>query len=373
MLSRTKQLYVVTPAVYAAVIMGGGYGTGREVVEYFSRFGAGPGLLAIASSALAFFLILFSSFEVVRRTSQHDYRSFFKVILGRFWWLYEVLYPLLFVLVIGVISASVVEISEDRLSLPPAVSLSSLLAAVLIMTLIGKRFIEGFLTAWTGFMYCVFAVFLWMMWPDTLDLSLQSNVSGSLIDWLGSGLLYAGYNAAIFPVLLYAVRGLQTVQQSARVAALTAAAICLPAVLFHLSYQRDSGDVLLASLPNYFMVTNYGSDALVLFFSVALVGTLVETALGLVQGIIERLEQAKDQALSPQIKSIIVFVLLSSGALAGKIGVVSLIAKGYGALSIALILVYVVPVTYWVINAAFSRPDSDSKSEFESKKEKTPR
>jgi uncharacterized membrane protein YkvI len=267
MLSRTKQLYVVTPAVYAAVIMGGGYGTGREVVEYFSRFGAGPGLLAIASSALAFFLILFSSFEVVRRTNQHDYRSFFKVILGRFWWLYEVLYPLLFILVIGVISASVVEISQDRLSLPPAMSLSSLLAAVLIMTLIGKRFIEGFLTAWTGFMYCVFAVFLWVMWPDTLDLSLQSSVSSSVIDWLGSGLLYAGYNAAIFPVLLYAVRGLQTVQQSAKVAALTSAAICLPAVLFHLSYQRDTGDVLLASLPNYYMVTNYGGDALVLFLA----------------------------------------------------------------------------------------------------------
>ncbi len=365
MLSRTKQLYVVTPAVYAAVIMGGGYGTGREVVEYFSRFGAGPGLLAIASSALAFFLILFSSFEVVRRTNQHDYRSFFKVILGRFWWLYEVLYPLLFILVIGVISASVVEISQDRLSLPPAMSLSSLLAAVLIMTLIGKRFIEGFLTAWTGFMYCVFAVFLWVMWPDTLDLSLQSSVSSSVIDWLGSGLLYAGYNAAIFPVLLYAVRGLQTVQQSAKVAALTSAAICLPAVLFHLSYQRDTGDVLLASLPNYYMVTSYGGDALVLFFSVALVGTLIETALGLVQGIIERLEQARDQALSPQVKSLIVFVLLSSGALAGKIGVVSLIAKGYGALSIALILVYVVPVTFWVIRAAFSGSGSGSETKRE--------
>lgn len=365
MRSRTKQLYVVTPAVYAAVIMGGGYGTGREVVEYFSRFGAGPGLLAIASSALAFFLILFSSFEVVRRTNQHDYRSFFKVILGRFWWLYEVLYPLLFILVIGVISASVVEISQDRLSLPPAMSLSSLLAAVLIMTLIGKRFIEGFLTAWTGFMYCVFAVFLWVMWPDTLDLSLQSSVSSSVIDWLGSGLLYAGYNAAIFPVLLYAVRGLQTVQQSAKVAALTSAAICLPAVLFHLSYQRNTGDVLLASLPNYYMVTNYGGDALVLFFSVALVGTLIETALGLVQGIIERLEQARDQALSPQVKSLIVFVLLSSGALAGKIGVVSLIAKGYGALSIALILVYVVPVTFWVIRAAFSGSGSGSETKRE--------
>ncbi|MDP4941581.1 MAG: hypothetical protein NWR63_05695, partial [OM182 bacterium] len=64
----------------------------------------------------------------------------------------------------------------------------------------------------------------------------------------------------------------------------------------------------------------------------------------------------------PQMKSIIVFVLLSSGALAGKIGVVSLIAKGYGALSIALILVYVVPVTFWVIRAAFSGSGSGSGS-----------
>ena len=239
--------------------------------------------------------------------------------------------------------------------MPPAVSLSSLLAAVLIMTLIGKRFIEGFLTAWTGFMYCVFAVFLWVMWPATLDLSLQSSINSSIINWLGSGLLYAGYNSAVFSVLLYAVRGLQTVQQSAMVAGLTSAAICLPAVLFHLSYQRDSGDVFLANLPNYYMVTNYGGAALVLFFSVALVGTLIETVLGLVQGIIERLEHAKDQALSPLVKSIIVFVLLSSGALAGKIGVVSLIAKGYGTLSVGLFLVYVVPVTFWVIRAAFSK------------------
>jgi uncharacterized membrane protein YkvI len=74
-----------------------------------------------------------------------------------------------------------------------------------------------------------------------------------------------------------------------------------------------------------------------------------------VQGIIERLEHAKDQALSPLVKSIIVFVLLSSGALAGKIGVVSLIAKGYGTLSVGLFLVYVVPVTFWVIRAAFSK------------------
>ena len=193
------------------------------------------------------------------------------------------------------------------------------------------------------------------MWPDTLDLSLQAGSDGSIVDWLGSGLLYAGYNAAIFPVLLYAVRGLQTLQQSALVAALTSAAICLPAVLFHLSYQLDSGDVLLASLPNYYMVTNYGSNALILVFSVALVGTLIETALGLVQGIIERLEHAQEHTLSPKFKSIIVFALLSSGALAGKLGVVALIAQGYGALSVALILVYVVPVTYWVIKAALSK------------------
>ena len=75
--SRLFQLYVVTPAVFCSVILGGGYGTGREVVEYFTQHGPSGGLLAIGTAAIGFFLVLYATFELARQNDAHDYRTFF--------------------------------------------------------------------------------------------------------------------------------------------------------------------------------------------------------------------------------------------------------------------------------------------------------
>ena len=39
--------YVLPAAVFQSLMIGGGYGTGREIVEYFSRFGLLGGLLGL--------------------------------------------------------------------------------------------------------------------------------------------------------------------------------------------------------------------------------------------------------------------------------------------------------------------------------------
>jgi len=39
MLSRFFDVYILPAAVFISVVMGGGYGTGREVVEFFTRCG----------------------------------------------------------------------------------------------------------------------------------------------------------------------------------------------------------------------------------------------------------------------------------------------------------------------------------------------
>ena len=45
---RFLRVYVVPGAVFQSVMVGGGYGTGREIVEYFTTFGSLGGLLGIA-------------------------------------------------------------------------------------------------------------------------------------------------------------------------------------------------------------------------------------------------------------------------------------------------------------------------------------
>ncbi len=342
MTNRLVQLYVVTPAVFCSVILGGGYGTGREVVEYFTRLGPSTGLVAIATAASAFFLVLFATFEVARRHGAHDYRTFFQHLLGRYWWLYEALYLVLFVLVIGVIGSAVQTLLAEQLGVPGRPGMLVLFALVVVITLWGRNAIERLLTAWAVLMFGVFFYYLASMGVDF------SRLHGATwkADAVQSGLLYAGYNIAVFPVLLFTVRGLSNPREAAVSALLTAFAICLPAVLFHLSYLKGMPSVLDQSLPNYWMIQRFGPPLLLTVFTIALTGTLIETASGLVQGFIERLEHSRAQPLGVRGKLIVSVALMGCGGLAGELGIVTLIASGYSAMSIGFLLVYVVPMLY---------------------------
>ena len=100
------QRLLIPGAVLQSVMIGGGYGTGREVVEYFTRFGAGPGLLGLTLAGAGIAVVFALSLELARRAGAYDYRTFFKALLGRLWVSYEVLLLLLVMLVLGVISAA---------------------------------------------------------------------------------------------------------------------------------------------------------------------------------------------------------------------------------------------------------------------------
>ena len=105
-LSRFFAVYITPPSVFVAVLIGGGYGTGREIVEFFSKHGFVTGSGGLITSFFLFFLVLGATFDVARRLQAYEYSSFFKQLIGSVWWLYEVLYVLLAMLVLGVLSAA---------------------------------------------------------------------------------------------------------------------------------------------------------------------------------------------------------------------------------------------------------------------------
>jgi len=100
-MGRWVHVYLVPGAVLVSVIMGGGYGTGREVIEYFTRFGQLGGLLGAGVAAAVFALVLVCTFEFARVFQVYDYRAFFKALIGRYWVAFEVLYSLIFLLRVG--------------------------------------------------------------------------------------------------------------------------------------------------------------------------------------------------------------------------------------------------------------------------------
>jgi uncharacterized membrane protein YkvI len=155
------------------------------------------------------------------------------------------------------------------------------------------------------------------------------------------------YNLAVAPVLLFSTRSIASRSEAVTAGVIAGVAVMLPAVLFHLSYAAGYPAVLEEPVPNYWMMSNFTSPLLLGIFLVALLGTLVETGAGLVQGLIERigavLKPGVEETLSHPARAAIAVIALGLGGLLGSLGIVSLVAKGYAALSLGFALVYIVP------------------------------
>lgn len=363
-MSQWLKVYLLPGAIFVSVVLGGGYGTGREVVEYFTSYGLKGGLLGVGVATLAFALILVCTFEYARLHRAYDYRTFFKHLLGRFWWLFEVLYALLFLLVLGVVSSAAGEMFQTQTGLSSSLGVVLMLALIALLILLGRTWLEGILTYWSAGMYLVFALYLVLIISGA-EINLVTEVAQGVTKpgWFVGGLLYTMYNVAVAPVLLFTARVLQTRKHAVGAGVIAAVLVMLPAIAFHLSYAVDLAAATAAPLPNYQMIQQYAPEWLLVLFLIALMGTLVQTGAGLLQGVIERVAHAIQPTASDANRTelpirtrsgLAVVALTISGGLS-SFGIVALIAQGYSAMAIGFGLVYVAPLLVTTVLTSLRR------------------
>lgn len=351
---RNLQRLLIPGAVLQSVMIGGGYGTGREVVEYFTRFGAGPGLLGLALAGVGIAVVFALSLELARRAGAYDYRTFFKALLGRFWVSYEVLLLLLVMLVLGVISAA----SQGMLlrlfpALDPTISTVLFVFATVGLILFGRTWVTRILTFWSFVLYAAFAALVGMVWLRFGEgLGTAFSAPGNGEGWALSALRYVGYNVTAVPVVLFAARALRSQRDTAVAGALGGVLAILPAVALHLCFLALGPSVYDGvALPLFSVLDVLAAPVLTLCLSVVLLGTFLETALGDLQGLLERMDRWREERhgapFSPWGHGAMALLLLAMAAVLGRLGVVALIGEGYGTLAWGFILVYILPVLVW--------------------------
>src|SRR3546814_12128856 len=70
-----------------------------------------------------------ASFELARVARAYDYRSFFRVLLGRGWFVFEIGYFLLMLVILAVMGAAAGEIVHSLFGLPKLVGSLAMIAA----------------------------------------------------------------------------------------------------------------------------------------------------------------------------------------------------------------------------------------------------
>ncbi len=341
--------YLLPGFVFEAAVIAGGYATGRELVEFFLPAGPWGGLLGMLVSMLFWSAVLMISFELARRARTYDYRSFFKLLLGRGWFLFEIAYLLLLVIILAVMGAAAGEIVHSLFGLPKLLGSLGMIGATGLLLFYSSATIERFLTVSVGYLYLVYIVFVvWsiVVFGDRIEHALATEPLGD--NWFKAGITYAGYNVATLPAVLFCIRHLTRPRETLIAGFLAGPLGMLPGVLFYIAmigYHSELADV---ALPSAFLLGKLQAPWFELAFQFAVLLTLVDTGVALLHAINERVAKVYEEKSRPMPRALrpalAVGIMVVSVYAASAIGLVDLIAKGYGYLTYAFIALLIVPV-----------------------------
>ncbi|HEX7781555.1 MAG TPA: hypothetical protein VF509_01975 [Sphingobium sp.] len=343
------QRFILPGLAFKAVVIGGGYATGRELVEFFLGNGPLGGMLGMLVAMIVWSVVCATTFAFAWLTQSFDYRTFFGHLLGKFWWLFEIGYWALLIVVLSVFGAAAGAIVHALTGLPDIVGTCLLAIAITGVVTFGNSSVERLFKYVSFVIYGIYAVFLLLAltrFGDRIVAGFQaSTIEG---DWLVSGLAYSGYNVVGAVSILPVTRHV-TSRRDAVIAGLTAGPLAIaPAMLFFAAMAAFYPAIGNETLPSDFLLLKIGIPTFAILFQVMILAALLESGAGCVHAVNERISHvfsARGRALGwPLRLATTTAILLFTVGIAHRIGLVALIASGYRALTIFFFAIFILPL-----------------------------
>jgi len=330
--------YLLPGFIAQSVLIAGGYGTGRELAEYFGQYGPTGGLMGMGLTFVLWAALFAISFEFARVFKAYDYRTFFERLIGKGWIIYEIAFVVLLCLIMGVVGAASGSILRDSFGLPPIVGSGIFLVCVAYLTYSGSKTIEVALSLWSYLLYAVFIVFLILGFTHFGEAISANFAAGTVKEgWQMGGFKYAFYNIAVTSTVLFSLNYLES-RKEAILSGIAAALICIiPAVFFYVVMIGFYPDVLSMEIPSNGIIAKLGVKFLLPVWLIVLFGTMIETGVGFFHSINERINatliEKRGKGMSNLARGAVGALLSIMGLLISNFGLIGLIAQGYGTIS----------------------------------------
>ena len=336
--------FLLPGLAFKAVIIGGGYATGRELAEFFMPLGPWGGLAGMVTAAVLWSLVSVVTFLLAGRFGSRDYRSFFQGLLGRGWFLFEICYLLLLVIILAVFGAAAGAIGQALFGWPLLAGTLLLVSLIALFTAFGNHSVEALFKYVSILLYTVYAAFLILAISRFGGRISSAFADLDLVDgWIPAGLTYAGYNligaVAILPVLRH-----MTSPKDAVIAGLCTGPLAMaPAIVFFVCMAAwpDSASQLL---PSDFLLGKLDMPPLRWLFQAMIFAALLESGSGVVHAVNQRLAgQGETLDWRWRLASSLT-LLVGAVFVADHFGLVRLIANGYRLLAWSFLAVYALPL-----------------------------
>ncbi|HWQ50352.1 MAG TPA: hypothetical protein VN369_01000 [Terriglobales bacterium] len=347
--SKNKILrYLIPGFIFQSIVIGGGYGTGAEIAQFFGVNGLVGGLMGMVVTLVVWSALCAITFEFVRVFETYDYNSMMGKLLGKAGILYEVCYVVLLLIVLGVVNATAGSMLSTMTGLSPWIGIILLSIGIIILVLKGTKAIEDVLSFWSYVLYAVYILFMVIVFSkygSTIAAEFAKAEVGA--NWFIDGLKYSFYNLGIVPALLYTVRGAKSRKDVVISGTLAGAIGIIPAALLMLAMAADLPGVMAAEVPVTVIFNKLNMTWLYVIFEIVLFGTLIETGTGFIKAVDDRIELSMEKQGKPVptwVRPTITFGLVIVGICVSSFGLIGLIAKGYGTICWGFLVVYVLPM-----------------------------
>ena len=354
------RVLLIPSAVFLSVLFGGSYGTGREVMEFVSRHGPLGGIIALLAVVVTYMVMLFISFELARKFQQFEYRGFFKQLLGRGWFLYEIVILLGMLITLAVCATAAGAVFESRFGLSHWLGSAALLLLVFTLNYQGRAIVEKTMILAVLALLAVLAVLAFKLLGEPA-IQIRQNFQHDTLRWEGAlgGAQYALVNAGFIPLLLYCARGIRSRSQAA-VAGTTAACVAvIPGTIFHIAFMSAYPAITEKELPVYWLMEQLTSPLFLDCYVIVLFVLIAQTGVGMLQGFLERVDAWHVQRFGNPLGHMghgLVAVGMSGGSMVlSGLGIIALIAAGYSFLAAAFVLVFALPMLtrgVWLVFAS---------------------
>jgi uncharacterized membrane protein YkvI len=199
-------------ATYAGTVIGAGFASGQEIVQFFASFGK-TGLAGIAVAAVLFAWLggrLLETGHHLRATAYHQ--AIYHVCGRRAAIILDVLTALFLFVMLAVMFAGIATVGRDSLGLPYNLGLAAAGAAVAVTVLGGIRGVAvANLAIAPLLVVCIAAVGLYSLAYHAFDpihlAAPPSPASQSAPHWLLATLIYASYNLMVAATVLVPLGG----------------------------------------------------------------------------------------------------------------------------------------------------------------------
>jgi len=374
--------------ILQSVLIGGGYATGREVVEYGAKHGP-AGWWALGCIFLGFAVIAVLTFEFARIEGAYEYKTFVKGLIGPLSPAFDLLFAVMAVVVIAVMISAATSIAGETLGVGAVPVTLATLVLVGLLTFFGSRYIERFKIVGTLVLYLAYLLFAVLVLGGDASSAPGAGASPSaglspppgggtpsgagigqapLLPAVASGVLYVGYNMVVFPTVLFTLHRQRSRRDSVVGGLVAGLLMTLPFLVTYLCVMKfyPAPEVLEAPVPWLPMLERSGGETVVLVFGVVMAWTLLETSVGLIHAILERVDvdvraagaagsesearsdpgvrSGSGSGLSRTGRGLLGTAILLLAVALSKVGIISLVAKGYTAMAVVFLALYAAPL-----------------------------